>query len=65
MYVRNVRLAPEVDFEGVAGLTTGFSGVDLANMINEAALVATRRGADAVSMDDISQAVQRIVAGLE
>jgi cell division protease FtsH len=54
-----------VDFEGVAGLTTGFSGVDLANMINEAALVATRRGADAVSMDDISQAVQRIVAGLE
>ncbi|MDL1860539.1 ATP-dependent zinc metalloprotease FtsH [Betaproteobacteria bacterium PRO7] len=65
VHVRKIRLAPDVDLERVAGLTTGFSGADLANLVNEAALVATRRGAEAVSMDDFSQAVERIVAGLE
>jgi cell division protease FtsH len=46
-------------------LTAGFSGADLANLVNEAALLATRRGADAVAPDDFTEAVERIVAGLE
>ena len=49
----------------VAALTPGFAGADLANLVNEAALLATRRGADAVAMADFTAAVERIVAGLE
>jgi cell division protease FtsH len=65
VHVRKVRLAPGVELEQVAALTPGFSGADLANLFNEAALLATRRSADAVSQDDFTQAVERIVAGLE
>ena len=65
VHVKKIRLAPEVDLEQVAALTTGFSGADLANLVNEAALVATRRGAEAVTMADFTAAVERIVAGLE
>ncbi len=65
VHVRKVRLAPGVDLEQVAALTPGFSGADLANLVNEAALLATRRGGEAVSQDDFTQAVERIVAGLE
>jgi cell division protease FtsH len=65
VHVRKVRLAPGVDLEQVAALTPGFSGADLANLVNEAALLATRRGGDAVSLDDFTLAVERIVAGLE
>ncbi|MBB5015435.1 ATP-dependent zinc metalloprotease FtsH [Rehaibacterium terrae] len=65
VHARKVRLAPDVDLERVAGLTTGFSGADLANLINEAALAATRRKADAVGMADLTAAFERIVAGLE
>ncbi len=65
VHVKKIRLAPEVDLEQVAALTTGFSGADLANLVNEAALVATRRGAEAVTMVDFTAAVERIVAGLE
>src|SRR5438874_7105464 len=65
VHARKVRLAPGVDLEQVAALTPGFSGADLANLINEAALLATRRGGDAVTQDDFTQAVERIVAGLE
>ncbi len=65
VHVRKVRLAPGVELEQVAALTPGFSGADLANLVNEAALLATRRSADAVSQDDFTQAVERIVAGLE
>ena len=65
VHVRKVRLAPGVDLEQVAALTPGFSGADLANLVNEAALLATRRGGDAVTLDDFTQAVERIVAGLE
>ena len=46
-------------------MTPGFTGADLANLVNEAALLATRRSADAVTLDDFTQAVERIVAGLE
>jgi cell division protease FtsH len=65
VHCRKIRLAPSVDLEQVAALTTGFAGADLANMVNEAALLATRRGAEAVEMDDFTRAMERIVAGLE
>jgi cell division protease FtsH len=65
VHVRRLRLAPDVDPAQVAALTPGFTGADLANLANEAALVATRRGAEAVSMADFTAAIERIVAGLE
>jgi cell division protease FtsH len=65
VHVRKVRLAPDVDVEKVAALTPGFSGADLANLVNEAALLATQRNADAVTLEDFTHAVERIVAGLE
>ncbi|GGY38356.1 ATP-dependent zinc metalloprotease FtsH [Parvularcula lutaonensis] len=65
VHMKKVKLADDVDAEKVAALTPGFSGADLANLVNEAALLATRRKADAVTMDDFSNAVERIVAGLE
>jgi cell division protease FtsH len=65
VHIKKVRLAPDVQLEQVAALTPGFTGADLANLINEAALLATRRGADAVSMRDFNEAVERLIAGLE
>ena len=65
VHMKKVKVAPDVDADKVAALTPGFTGADLANLINEAALLATRRGADAVSMGDFGNAVERIVAGLE
>jgi cell division protease FtsH len=65
VHIKKVKLAPDVDVEKIASITTGFSGADLANLVNEAALLATRRKAKAVSMEDFNQAVERIVAGLE
>ena len=54
-----------MNLEQVAALTAGFSGADLANLINEAALIAVRRNAETVSQNDFTQAIERIVAGLE
>ena len=65
VHMKKVKLAPDVEAEKVAALTPGFTGADLANLVNEAALLATRRGAEAVSMGDFTNAVERIVAGLE
>src|SRR5690606_25095409 len=65
VHLKKVRLDPDADPEQIATLTTGFSGADLANLVNEAALIATRRGGDAVTMADFTAAVERIVAGLE
>ncbi len=65
VHVKKVKLAPEVDLEKIAAITTGFTGADLANLVNEAALLATRRHREAVTMDDFTAAVERIVAGLE
>src|SRR3712207_1962181 len=65
VHMRKAKLAPDVDAEKVAALTPGFTGADLANLVNEAALLATRRGADAVTMTDFNNAIERIVAGLE
>jgi cell division protease FtsH len=65
IHAGKVKLAPEVDLDQVAAITVGFSGADLANLVNEAALSATRRGAPAVGPDDFTRAVERIIAGLE
>ena len=65
VHLRKVTLALDVNVEEIAALTPGFSGADLANLINEAALLATRRRADAVTMHDFNVAIERIVAGLE
>ncbi|MGC2784146.1 MAG: ATP-dependent zinc metalloprotease FtsH [Roseiarcus sp.] len=65
VHVAKIRLADGVDLDRIAGLTTGFTGADLANLVNEAAIVATRRKADAVTLDDFTAAIERIVAGLE
>lgn len=65
VHLKKVHLAADVDPAQIAALTTGFSGADLANLVNEAALLATRRGAEAVGPDDFTVAVERIVAGLE
>jgi len=65
VHLRRVQLDPDVDPEQIAGLTTGFTGADLANLVNEAALAATRRRAEAVAMQDFTTAIERIVAGLE
>ncbi len=65
VHVHKIRLATGVDLDEVAGLTAGFSGADLANLVNEAALAATRRKADEVTLADFTAAVERIVAGLE
>ncbi|BDV00472.1 ATP-dependent zinc metalloprotease FtsH [Thermodesulfomicrobium sp. WS] len=65
VHARRITLAPDVDLDKVAAMTTGFAGADLANLVNEAALFATRRGADAVTMEDFTAAFERIVAGAE
>ena len=65
VHLKKAQIANDVDVEQIAALTPGFSGADLANLVNEAALLATRRGAEAVSLEDFTQAVERIVAGLE
>jgi len=65
VHLKKVKLGGDVDPEKIAALTPGFSGADLANLVNEAALLATRRGADAVALKDFNDGVERIVAGLE
>ena len=65
IHMKKLMLAADVDAGEIAALTAGFSGADLANLVNEAALLATRRGADAVTAADFTEAVERIVAGLE
>jgi cell division protease FtsH len=65
VHLKKAVLATDVDPEQVAELTPGFTGADLANLVNEAALLATRRRADSVHLTDFTNAVERIVAGLE
>lgn len=65
VHVKKVTLAQDIDLEQVAALTTGFSGADLANLVNEAALAARRRRASAVELQDFTATIERIVAGLE
>ncbi|WOF44970.1 ATP-dependent zinc metalloprotease FtsH [Sphingopyxis indica] len=65
VHLKKIQAAPDLDLDAVAAMTPGFTGADLANLVNEAALVATRRGAQAASLDDFTQAFERIVAGIE
>lgn len=65
VHVRKVSLDPLLSLPEVAAITPGFTGADLANLVNEAAIVATRRHASSVSLADFTAAVERIVAGLE
>ena len=64
LHLKRIKAAPEVTADRLAELTPGLTGADLANVVNEAALLATRRGADQVDMSDINEAVERVVAGL-
>jgi cell division protease FtsH len=65
IHVRNVKLDASVDLRKVAARTAGFAGADLANLVNEAALLAARRDANAVGIQDFNEAIDRLVAGLE
>ena len=65
VHARNVTLAPEVDLRVLAARTPGMAGADLANLINEAALLAARKGKNAVEMADLEEAVDRVIGGLE
>ena len=65
VHLRKVQIDPDLDVDAAAGLTPGFTGAELANLVNEAAIHATRRGAERVAMEDISSALERVVAGME
>ena len=65
VHAKKVKLAADVSLEEVAQLTPGFAGADLANALNEAALLGARRDADAISMSDVKEAIERVAFGLE
>jgi cell division protease FtsH len=65
VHARNKKLAPEIALEAIARRTPGFSGADLANLLNEAAILTARRRKDAITMLEIDDAVDRVVAGME
>ena len=65
VHARDVKLGPDVDLKKIAAMTPGFVGADLANLINEAALIAARRDRDEVTMSDFHEAADRIIGGLE
>jgi len=65
VHLRNVTASPSLDLDALAGMTPGMVGADLANLVNEAALLAVRRGKNEVTMSEFEEAVERVVAGLE
>jgi cell division protease FtsH len=65
VHVHKIILDPKVDLDRITAMTTGFTGADLANLVNEAAVVATRRNSAQVTFEDVTVALERIVAGLE
>ena len=65
IHVKNVKLGPDVQLRTLAARTAGFAGADLANLVNEAALLAARRDKAAVDMADFEEAIDRLIAGLE
>ncbi|WP_242393572.1 ATP-dependent zinc metalloprotease FtsH [Anaeromyxobacter oryzisoli] len=65
IHARNVKLGPDVDLKAVAARTPGFAGADLANVVNEAALLAARRNKNFVTRHEFDEAIERVVAGLE
>jgi cell division protease FtsH len=65
VHLKGITVAKDVDVDTIAGMTPGFVGADLANLVNEATLLAVRRGKDKVGMAEFQEAVERIIAGLE
>src|ERR1051326_3226784 len=65
VHVRKIRLSPDADLKAIAARTPGMVGADLANIVNEAALLAVRRGGDQVQMRDLEEAIDRVMLGLE
>jgi cell division protease FtsH len=65
IHTRSVKMVPEVDLRVIAARTAGFAGADLANLVNEAALLAARKDKAAVDMRDFDEAIDRLIAGLE
>lgn len=65
IYARDVALAPGADLDVIAAMTPGFAGADLANIVNESALLAVRRDKEHIGLDELQEAVERVIAGLE
>lgn len=65
LHAKNVKIDPSVDFSAVAHATSGFAGADLANIVNEAALLAVRAGRKVVLMDDFDEAIEKTLVGLK
>jgi cell division protease FtsH len=65
VHVQNVKLSEEIALREVAAITSGFVGADLANLVNEAALLAARKGKTSVGMAEFNEGVERVTAGLE
>ncbi|MCM8779056.1 MAG: ATP-dependent zinc metalloprotease FtsH [Candidatus Omnitrophica bacterium] len=65
VHTKNIKLAPNVDLKDIARQTPGFSGADLANLVNESALLAARKNKEAVDTEDLNEAIERVVAGPE
>jgi cell division protease FtsH len=65
VHLKNIKISSEMNPTALAEMTPGFAGADIANVCNEAALVAARRGKDAVDMDDFNHALDRVIGGLE
>ena len=65
IYARKVKLGDDVDLKTIATRTSGFAGADLANLVNEAALLAARNNRETVAQEDFGEAIERVVAGLE
>ena len=63
VHSRNKPLAPDIDFKALARLTGGFSGADIENLLNEAAILAARNNRTAIIMDDINEAINKVIAG--
>ncbi len=65
IHAKNIQMAPEVSLEKIAAMTPGMAGAELANIINEGALLAVRRNRETVEQKDLEEALERVVAGLE
>jgi cell division protease FtsH len=65
IHLKKTKFDPELDISKISSLTPGFTGADLANLVNEAALLATRRDASSIGEDDFTKALERIIAGVE
>ena len=65
IYARDVALAPDADLDVIAAMTPGFAGADLANIVNESALLAVRRDKEQIGLEELQEAVERVIAGLE